>query len=55
MGIMINLGMSYNIQTSFEIEVYFSIKVTPIRANLCQLEESEFGEIRYLVREAKCW
>ncbi|CAL5199318.1 unnamed protein product [Lathyrus oleraceus] len=45
--------MSYNIQTSFNIGDYFSIKVTPLGANLCLLEESESIEIRDLIREAK--
>ncbi|CAK8572723.1 unnamed protein product [Lathyrus sativus] len=47
--------MSYNIQTSFKTKGYFSIKVTPLGANLCLLEESEEGEIRDLIREAKSW
>ncbi|CAK8531108.1 unnamed protein product [Lathyrus sativus] len=47
--------MTYNIQTSFEIEGYFSIKATPLGDNLCLLEESEHGEIRDLIREAESW
>lgn len=50
-GFMINPGMACNIQTSFEIEGYFSIKVTPIGANICFLEESEHMEIRDIVKE----
>lgn len=52
-GVVLNLRMTYNIQTSFEIEGYFSIKVTPLSANLCLLEENEAFEIRDLIREAK--
>lgn len=47
--------MSYNIQNYFEIESYFSIKVTPLRANLCLLEEIDEGEIKHLITEGKSW
>lgn len=53
MGVVINPDMSYNIQTSFKIEGYFSIKVTPLGANLCLLEESDPDELRNLIRDAK--
>src|SRR3954468_14848507 len=47
--------MTYNIQNSFELEGYFAIKVTPLGANLCLLEEFEDGEIRNLIEEGKSW
>lgn len=47
--------MSYNIQTSFELESYFSIKVTPLGVNLCLLEEFEEGVIRDLIKEGMSW
>lgn len=37
------------------MKVTFFIKVTPLGANLCLLEESEEGEIRNLIREGKYW
>lgn len=54
-GVVHQSGMSYNIQNSFELEGYFSIKVTPLGANLCLLEEVEDGEISNLIREGKSW
>lgn len=42
---------AYNIQMCFETEGYFSIKVTPLRDNLCLLEV----KIRDLIREGKSW
>ena len=51
MDIMVNPVMYYNIQTSFKIEGYFTIKVTPLGVNLYLLEECEEGEIRDLLRE----
>lgn len=54
-GVVINPRMAYNIRMSFEIEGYFSIKVTPFGANFRLLEESEIGKISDLIREAKSW
>lgn len=50
-----NPEMSYNIQTSFEVEGYFSIKVTPLGANLCLLEDLEEGAIKDLIKEGRSW
>lgn len=54
-GVMINLGSSYNIQEIFFSEGYFAIKVTPMGANMCLLEESEEGEIHDLICDAESW
>lgn len=54
-GVVVDPGMSYNIQNSFELEGYFSIKVTPIGANLCLLEEFEEGVTRDLIEEGRNW
>lgn len=35
------IGSTYNIQNLFHVEGYFSVKVTPLMANLCLLEESD--------------
>lgn len=35
------------------MEGYFTIKATPLRENLFFLEESEEGEIEYLIKEAR--
>ncbi|XP_058775601.1 uncharacterized protein LOC131649870 [Vicia villosa] len=53
---VVNPGMTYNIQTCFELEGYFSIKVTSLGANLCLLEEVKEGDIEALIREGEvCW
>ncbi|XP_058749527.1 uncharacterized protein LOC131622508 [Vicia villosa] len=54
-GVIVNPGMSYNIQTSFEVEGYFSIKVTPLGANLCLLEDIDDGAVRDLIEEGRSW
>ncbi|CAI8613624.1 unnamed protein product [Vicia faba] len=54
-GIVENPGMTYNIQESFNLEGYFNIKATPLRANLCLFEELVDGELEYLVKEAQDW
>lgn len=46
-------GCAYNIQTSFEVEDFFSVKVIPMGANICFLEESESGVIEYFIRECE--
>ncbi|XP_058746152.1 uncharacterized protein LOC131619025 [Vicia villosa] len=48
-------GESYNIQTHLEIEGFFSIKVYPMGANLCLLEEMVEGFIKELLEEGKWW
>lgn len=35
--------LAYNIQTHFDLEGYFEVKVTLMGGNLCLLEESEDG------------
>lgn len=55
MGIVENPGMTYNIQNSFHLKGYFNIKATPLGANLCLLEENEYGELEFLVSEEKDW
>ncbi|XP_058726434.1 uncharacterized protein LOC131597779 [Vicia villosa] len=50
-----NPGSAYNIQTHFEVEGIFSIKVTPLGANLCLLEETEEGFIRELIGDGQTW
>lgn len=52
-GVTVNHGMSYNIQTSLEVEGYFSIKVTPLGENLCLLEDIEVGAISDLIKEGR--
>ncbi|XP_058774299.1 uncharacterized protein LOC131648567 [Vicia villosa] len=48
-------GESYNIQMHMEMEGFFSIKVHPMGANLCLLEEMEEGIIKELLDEGKWW
>ncbi|CAI8618038.1 unnamed protein product [Vicia faba] len=52
-GVVLESGMTYNVQNSFEIEGYFSIKVMPLGASLCLLEEVEEGAIIDLIKEGK--
>lgn len=40
-GVVKTPGMTYNLQDIFDMEGYFSIKVTPLGANLCLLEDRE--------------
>lgn len=50
-----NLRMTYNIQQAFQLEGYFTIKVTSLGANLCLIEEEEEGEIQALINKDKDW
>lgn len=52
-GIVENPSMTYNILESFNFEGYFNMKVTPLDANLCLLEEVVDGELEYLAKKAK--
>lgn len=54
-GVVHEARMAYNIQTSFKVEGYFAIKVSPLGANLCLLEESEEGVISDLINEGRIW
>lgn len=47
--------MTYNIQEAFHAKGHFRIKVTPLGANLCLLEEQEEGDLKDLVEEATDW
>lgn len=55
MGKVLTSGMTYNIQTCFKMEGYFSIRVTPLEANLCLLEEVEEWDILDIIREGETW
>ncbi|XP_058733329.1 uncharacterized protein LOC131604933 [Vicia villosa] len=48
-------GETYNIQTHLEIEGFFLVKVHPMGANLCMLEEMEEGVIQELLNDASSW
>lgn len=47
--------MSYNIQEAFNVEGYFSIKVSHLGANLCFLVELEVVEMEYIINEVSEW
>ncbi|KAI5384542.1 hypothetical protein KIW84_071518 [Lathyrus oleraceus] len=49
------MGATYNMQRTFQYEGYFSLKVTPLGANLFLLEENEEGELEALVEGVKDW
>ncbi|XP_058759866.1 uncharacterized protein LOC131633166 [Vicia villosa] len=48
-------GETYNVQTHLEVEGFFLIKVHPLGAKLCLLEEIEEGVIEELINEASSW
>ncbi|XP_058776191.1 uncharacterized protein LOC131650502 [Vicia villosa] len=54
-GKVIVSGSAYNIQTHFEMEGFFAIKVSPMGGNLCLLEEMEDGYIEDLIGEGETW
>ncbi|KAI5437075.1 hypothetical protein KIW84_023263 [Lathyrus oleraceus] len=45
-GVVSEEGTTYNIQEKMHMEWVFTIKVTPLGANLCLLEEAETGDIK---------
>lgn len=54
-GKFIVLGSAYNIQTQFNMEVFYAIKVTPMGGNICLLEEVKEGSIEDLIGEGEKW
>lgn len=55
MGVILHPGSTCNIQTHFEVEGVFTIKVTPMGANLCLMEELEEGYISELIGDGSTW
>lgn len=54
-GVIKNVGMPYNIQDIFDMEGYFSFKVTPLEANICLLGERKQGELDEVVANRHDW
>ncbi|MCI46877.1 hypothetical protein A2U01_0068118, partial [Trifolium medium] len=54
-GVVVNPGMSYNIQNVFHSQGYFGVKVTPLGSNLTLLEGQEQGEEQALLDDVKNW
>ncbi|XP_058763424.1 uncharacterized protein LOC131636852 [Vicia villosa] len=54
-GVVSIPGSTYNIQSHFEMEGFFQVKVTPMGGNLCLLEESEEGIIKDLIGDGETW
>jgi hypothetical protein len=54
-GVVVNPGMTYNIQNAFHSQGYFGVKVTPLGSNLALLEGQEEGEVEALMVDAKDW
>ncbi|XP_058750416.1 uncharacterized protein LOC131623425 [Vicia villosa] len=48
-------GSTRIIQTHFEMEGYFDVKVTPMGGNLCLLEEVDEGAIQDLIEGGEAW
>ncbi|GAU10269.1 hypothetical protein TSUD_423290, partial [Trifolium subterraneum] len=54
-GVVVNPGMTYNIQNYFHTQGYFGVKVTPLGSNLVLLEGHAEGEVQALLDDAKDW
>lgn len=54
-GKVIIPGSSYNMQGCFEIEGIFSVKLTPMGANLCLLEDLVEGFLGNSMAEGEKW
>ncbi|GAU26825.1 hypothetical protein TSUD_289300 [Trifolium subterraneum] len=54
-GVVVNPGMTYNIQNAFHSQGYFGVKVTPLGSNLALLEGQEEGEVQALIDDVKDW
>jgi hypothetical protein len=54
-GVVVNPGMTYNIQNAFHSQGYFRVKVTPLGSTLALLEGQEEGEVEALLEDAKEW
>lgn len=52
---VVNPGSTYNMQSSFEVVGFFSVKVTSIGANLCLLEDNEEGFLEAIISEGIVW
>lgn len=48
-GVVENSGLTYSMQEMFHFEGYFSVKVTPMGANLCLLEDLVDWELKALI------
>lgn len=48
-GVVENPGLTYSMKDILHGEGYFLIKVTPLGANLCMLEDLEEGEMEALL------
>lgn len=54
-GRMVVVGSTYNIQDVFDNEGYFGIKIIPLGARLCLLEERGRNELHNLVESGASW
>lgn len=54
-GVVENPDMLYNMQEYINIEGYFSIRVTPLRSNLCLLEDRMKGEMEVFLNNGRNW
>lgn len=49
------VGLTYNIQDVFDMEGYFGVKVTPLGAKLCLLEDHGDGDLDDLIASGASW
>ncbi|XP_058783008.1 uncharacterized protein LOC131657654 [Vicia villosa] len=54
-GVMETPGETSNMQERFNKEGYFGVRVTPLGANFCLLEEGEEGILKDIIAEAPVW
>lgn len=54
-GVVVDPRATYNLHEYFNMKGYFRVKVTPMGANLCLLEEDFVGEITSLIEEVPEW
>ncbi|XP_058726669.1 uncharacterized protein LOC131598038 [Vicia villosa] len=55
MGRVKTPGSAYNIQTHFDMEGMFAVKVSPMGGNMCLLEDREPGFIEDMIGEGESW
>src|SRR3954470_6783514 len=52
---VVHPGESYDIQNHYEMEGIFSLKITPLGANLCLVEELDKGFIQEMLCDGCSW
>lgn len=53
--VVVEPGSTYSMQKKFHSKSHFTIKISPLGANLCLMEENEDGELKALVHSGLEW